>query len=260
MWTQCQNKTLCLSTSWREILEFPLLCSKSLFFSCICSLVFFCFFFFTSTNCIYSMILLSFSSQFEPNLLPHMQLNFSNEALSVSQPSQLSNRLNFLYSQFCNCTKIPSPCSSVGKEWACNAGDPGSIPRSGRFPRKENGNHSSILAWRIPWTEEPGGLQSMGLQRVGHDSVTKLPPPHIIQMLPSLPVFNIPLSNTKHIDITVQPSPQSIYKNFHLPQLKLLCPLKKIWPFSPIRATGNHHSTLSLCTWLWQGPPASGIM
>ena len=33
--------------------------------------------------------------------------------------------------------------------------------------------HSSILAWRIPWTEEPGRLQSMGLQTVGHDSVTK---------------------------------------------------------------------------------------
>ena len=30
-------------------------------------------------------------------------------------------------------------------------------------------NHSSVLAWRIPWTEEPGGLQSMGSQRVGHD-------------------------------------------------------------------------------------------
>ena len=29
--------------------------------------------------------------------------------------------------------------------------------------------HSSIVAWRIPWTEEPGGLQSMGVQRVGHD-------------------------------------------------------------------------------------------
>ena len=29
--------------------------------------------------------------------------------------------------------------------------------------------HSSILAWRIPWTEEPGGLQSMGLQKVGHN-------------------------------------------------------------------------------------------
>ena len=33
--------------------------------------------------------------------------------------------------------------------------------------------HSSILAWEIPWTEEPGGLQSMGLQRVGHDLATK---------------------------------------------------------------------------------------
>ena len=30
--------------------------------------------------------------------------------------------------------------------------------------------HARILAWRIPWTEEPGGLQSMGLQRVGHNS------------------------------------------------------------------------------------------
>ena len=34
---------------------------------------------------------------------------------------------------------------------------------------KEMATHSSILAWRIPWTEGPGGLQSMGLQRVGHD-------------------------------------------------------------------------------------------
>ena len=34
---------------------------------------------------------------------------------------------------------------------------------------KELATHSSIPAWRIPWTEEPGGLQSMGLQRTGHD-------------------------------------------------------------------------------------------
>ena len=38
---------------------------------------------------------------------------------------------------------------------------------------KEMATHSSILAWRIPWTEEPGGLQSMGLQRVGQNLVTK---------------------------------------------------------------------------------------
>ena len=36
---------------------------------------------------------------------------------------------------------------------------------------KEVATHSSILAWRIPWTEAPGGLQSMGSQRVGQDSV-----------------------------------------------------------------------------------------
>ena len=34
---------------------------------------------------------------------------------------------------------------------------------------KEMATHSSILAWKIPWTEEPGRLQSMGSQRVGHD-------------------------------------------------------------------------------------------
>ena len=34
---------------------------------------------------------------------------------------------------------------------------------------KEMATHSSTLAWKIPWTEKPGGLQSMGLQRVGHD-------------------------------------------------------------------------------------------
>ena len=38
---------------------------------------------------------------------------------------------------------------------------------------EEMAAHSSILAWKIPWTEEPGGLQSMGLKRVGHDLVTK---------------------------------------------------------------------------------------
>ena len=48
------------------------------------------------------------------------------------------------------------------KESACNAGDAGSIPGLAR-------THASILAWRSLWTEKPGGLQSMGSQRVGHD-------------------------------------------------------------------------------------------
>ena len=41
---------------------------------------------------------------------------------------------------------------------------------------KEMATHSSILAWEIPWSEEPGGLQSMGSQRVGHNVATKQQP------------------------------------------------------------------------------------
>ena len=101
------------------------------------------------------------------------------------------------------------PCGSAGKEPACNAGDPSSITGLGRSPGEGIGyplqyswaslvaqmvknppamwetwvqslgqadpleegmaTHSSILAWRIPWTEEPGGLQSTGLQRGGYN-------------------------------------------------------------------------------------------
>ena len=53
---------------------------------------------------------------------------------------------------------------SDGKESACNAGDLGSIPGLGRSPGEGMATHLSIVAWRIPWTEESGGLQSMGLQ------------------------------------------------------------------------------------------------
>ena len=61
------------------------------------------------------------------------------------------------------------PCGSAGKESACNAGDLGLIPGLGRSPGEGNGYPLSILAWRIPRTEEPGGLQSRGSQRVGHE-------------------------------------------------------------------------------------------
>ena len=60
------------------------------------------------------------------------------------------------------------------KASACSVGDLGSIPGSGRSPGEGTATHSSILAWRIPWTEESGGLQSTGSQRVGHDWVTSL--------------------------------------------------------------------------------------
>ena len=50
------------------------------------------------------------------------------------------------------------------KNLPANAGDMGSIPVLGRFPEEEMATHSSILAWEIPWTEEPDRLQSVGSQ------------------------------------------------------------------------------------------------
>ena len=71
--------------------------------------------------------------------------------------------------------KVGFPVSQVAlviKNPPVDAGDirdMGSTPGSGGSPGGGHGNHSSILAWRIPWTEEPGRLQSMGSQRTGHD-------------------------------------------------------------------------------------------
>ena len=56
------------------------------------------------------------------------------------------------------------PGGSDGKESACNAGDPGLVPGWGRSSGVGNVTHSSVLAWRIPWTAEPGGLRSTGSQ------------------------------------------------------------------------------------------------
>ena len=70
-------------------------------------------------------------------------------------------------------TVLAFPSDSVGKGSACNVGYTGSIPGSGRSPLETGmATHTSVLAWRIPWTEEPGGPQSMGSQRLGLDWVT----------------------------------------------------------------------------------------
>ena len=122
--------------------------------------------------------------------------------------SQDQYHLYLFYSHYI-CQLVASEDQSTGKESACNAGDPSLIPRWGRSPGEGIGHtppysgaslvaqmvknllslgetwvrslgwedplekgmvtHTSILAWRIPWTEEPGGPQSMGLQRVGHN-------------------------------------------------------------------------------------------
>ena len=59
-------------------------------------------------------------------------------------------------------TKQGFPGGAEVKASACNVGDPGSIPGSGRSRGEQMATHSSVLAWRIPGMEEPGGLQSTG--------------------------------------------------------------------------------------------------
>ena len=75
--------------------------------------------------------------------------------------------------QYLDCCNKYTKGGSVGKESACNAGDLGSIPGLGRSLEKGMATHSSILAWRIPQTEELGRLQSMRSQSVRNDKATK---------------------------------------------------------------------------------------
>ena len=65
------------------------------------------------------------------------------------------------------------PGGTMVKNPPASAGDPGSIPGSGRFPGEGNGYPLQYSRWEIPWTEEPRGLQSMGSQRARHDWVTE---------------------------------------------------------------------------------------
>ena len=116
---------------------------------------------------------------------------------------------DYYYYYYKFCFLLGFPGSSDGKDSTCNAGDPSSMPGSGRSPgegigfplqyswaslvaqtvknvlviwdtwvpslgwedplEKGTATHSSILPWRIPWTEEPGWVQPVGSQRVGHD-------------------------------------------------------------------------------------------
>ena len=68
-----------------------------------------------------------------------------------------------------NTTRIGFPGGSAVKNLPDDAGDAGLIPGSGRSPGAGMATHSSILSCKIPWTQEPGCLQSMGSQRVRHN-------------------------------------------------------------------------------------------
>ena len=96
------------------------------------------------------------------------ELHSLHYKMSMIYPSQVLMRIKI--DAICN-TGFPSGTS--GKEPACRrrTRKEMQVRPLGRKDPLEKGvaTHSGILAWRIPWTEEPGELQSIGLQRVGHD-------------------------------------------------------------------------------------------
>ena len=71
----------------------------------------------------------------------------------------------FLGALFPNCGTMGFPGGSVVKNLPAHTGDAGLIPGSKDLLEEEMATYSSILAWKIPWTEEPGGPQSMGSQK-----------------------------------------------------------------------------------------------
>ena len=81
------------------------------------------------------------------------------------------------------------PLGSVVKELPCNEGDLGSVSGLGTYAQRKMMSFSSILAWRISWTDEPSRLQSIGSQRVGHIESTERAQAHIHISIPLQTLF-----------------------------------------------------------------------
>ena len=108
------------------------------------------------------------------------QLNYPFLTAQELRLSPLTCHTPWVIGQVYRCVLLPflvggdlhlilSSATIFCEESACPAGDVGLLP-GWEDPLEEGmATHTSILAWRIPWTEEPGGLQSVGSQRVRHD-------------------------------------------------------------------------------------------
>ena len=94
---------------------------------------------------------------------------FSQE-LTPSEPALVSLTIDIFLKH-----KWDFPNSSVGKESACNGGDPGSIPGLGRFPWRREWQPLQYSCLENSMDKGADGLQSMGLQKVGHDYVANFP-------------------------------------------------------------------------------------
>ena len=103
------------------------------------------------------------------SLLHRELLHFLKEFPSLTTHVMSATLMLSSLCTLCFFKPLSCSCGSDGKESASNAGDPGSILSQEDPLEKGMATHSSIPVWRIPHTQEPGGLPSMGLQRVGHD-------------------------------------------------------------------------------------------
>ena len=96
---------------------------------------------------------------------------FNSQTLFIQDASQKLGFWEWFWASWWYRIFMGIPGGSDSKESTCNAEDLGLIPGLRRSPVEGNlqATHSSVLAWRIPWTKEPSKLQSMGSQRVRHD-------------------------------------------------------------------------------------------
>ena len=118
----------------------------------------------------------------QPHLPPPVPVRSQAQSLAVhhpglcrEQPVEGASRRVTRSDQCLRRTGGPGglPWGLSGRNPPAKAGDMGLIPGSGRSPGDGNGHPLQYSSWRIPWTEEPGGLQSMGSQRVEHDLAVK---------------------------------------------------------------------------------------
>jgi len=137
------------------------------------------------------------------------------------------------------------PDGSDSKESACNAGNLGSTPGSGRSPGERMATHSNVLAWRIPWTEEPGGLQSMGLQRVSDWHF------HFQKMKKHWQFYVVYSKANWLLGVAQRSSGQWDDGGGALEEVYILSEIKRRSPFDPSRNTDVVPRGVANVLWLW---------
>ena len=123
-----------------------------------------------------------------------------------------------------------------------DVGDAGSVPGLGSPMKEEMATHSSILAWKIPWTEEAGSLQSMGLQRIQHGWMTKHNRASLVAQL----VKNLPEMQETQVWFLDWEDPLEKEMATHSSILAWRIP----WTEEPVRLLSMGHKELDTTYWL----------